>query len=810
MAHFFRYVAMAIMALLAQAAFAQDGGLSGNITDDKGEALPFASVAVMQITDSALVTGAVADMDGKFMIKSPAEGRYFLKLSAVGYKGKTTPAFTVSGPAFSKDFGSLSLLEDVEMLQAVSVEALRPKVITEADKMIVSVEGTALAAGSTAMDVLAKSPGVWVDQDGNIQLNGKGGVKIMIDGRPTYLSSKELQNLLQGMSAENIKDIEIISNPSAKHDAEGTAGVLNINLKKNTIRGMNGSVYAGYQYNNLHGYNGGAKINYKNERWNSSISLDMADRNTFRTLNMVREFNQPGDYAKFDQKTYEDRTDYTPSIKLNTDYDFNANHSVGASASLSQHDTYQGLTSDMELIRTDASQNMRTVSAAPVDEKSKSTTVNLHYVGKLDTLGTRLTADVDYVRLSSMTTSDFINSFTYASDAPAEKQVLGNTNPSSYNIYAARVDFSKAIFGKSKIEAGVKASHVVSDNELSFFSLEDNTKQPIDSMSNHFIYRENILAAYGNFSTKLGDKWSVQAGLRAEQTYSEGESVTLGETIKRNYLNLFPSVFVQQKVSDNYQISYNYSRRISRPRYESLNPFLVYLDPYTIAQGNPNLRPEYTNSFEVTQTFKQTYNLVLGYSVSKDFFTEVPMQNNSTKTTVFGQQNIDRFQNFRATLVAPVEVTPKWSIFNNVMLAYQSFETSFNDLQQVNEALFFMTQVNNTIKLPLGITAELSGIYRGPLAHGLYQIDGAWWVNAGVKRSFMADKLDVSLNVSDIFKSLIETGSADIGANRNNFDQYRGTRGLKLNLRYRFSKGEKFESKNRNSNLEELNRAGGN
>ena len=782
----------------------------GQLRDGKGEAVPFANIAVMSAADSGLVTGAVADADGKFTIQSPAVGTYFLRLSAIGFRGNSTPAFTVAGDSFSKDFGSLVLQEDVEVLQAVSIEALRPKVITEADKMILSVEGTALAAGSTAMDVLSKSPGVWVDQDGNIQLNGKGGVKVMIDGRPTYLSAKELQNMLQGMSAENIKNIEIISNPSAKQDAEGTAGILNINLKKNTMRGMNGSVYTTYQYNRLNTYSGGASIHYKNAGWNSSINLDVADRNNYKTLNMVREFNQADDYARFNQQTNEIRSNYSPSLKLATDYDLNANHSIGASLSLVQYENQLNFNSSMTFLRSGNQPSLNINSTTPIHETKRNEMLNLHYVGKLDSVGTRLSADLDYVHLSSESTTSFLNSFTYADGSTTESQQLGNYNPTEYNIYSARVDFSTPIRSKSKLEAGLKASHVVSDNNLQFYAMESNIKQPIDSMSNAFIYRENILAAYGTFSTKLGSKWSVQAGLRAEQTFSEGESRSMNETNTRSYLNLFPSVFVQQKVSDNYQLSYNYSRRINRPNYESLNPYFAYLDPYTTAQGNPHLRPEYTNSFEITQTYKQSYNLVLGYSFSKDYFTELPLQNNATKTTVFTPQNLERTQNIRATLVAPVQVMPMWSIFNNLTLAYQSFETSLNDLRQVNEAFFFMTQVNNTVKLPLGLTAEVSGIYRGPLAHGLYQIDGAWWVNAGVKKSFMNNKLDVGLNASDIFRSLQETGSADIGANRNYFEQYRGVQSIKLNLRYRFSKGEKFESKNRNNQLEELNRAGSN
>lgn len=278
----------------------------------------------------------------------------------------------------------------------------------------------------------------------------------------------------------------------------------------------------------------------------------------------------------------------------------------------------------------------------------------------------------------------------------------------------------------------------------------------------------------------------------------------------RHYLNFFPSVFLQQKISDNYQVSYNYSRRISRPYYENLNPFIFYLDPYTWAQGNPLLRPQYTNSFEITQTLKNSYNLVLNYANTKDMIGEVPEQNLDSLTTVFQQRNISRNESMSATLVAPVKISQKWEISNNLTLAYLKNKTVLNEIAYTNNQSFLTVQLNNNILLPKKIKLEVNGSYRGKIAYGLYQIGETWGIDAGVKRSFLQDKLDVSLNVMDIFRTRRQNGSANIDGNTNAFRQYHYTQGVRLNFRYRFSKGEKFETKNRNGNLEELNRAGGN
>ena len=793
----------------AQLGFAQtESSISGQLQDEKGVGISYANIALLKASDSSLVTGSVTDEAGSFKIKSPSEGSFLLRVSAIGFKNYETATFNLSQAENSKHFGKIVLEEDVQQLDEVKVLSLRPTIVNEVDKMVVSVEGTALAAGSSAFDILAKAPGVWIDQDGNIQLNGKGGVKIMLDGRPTYLSTRELQSMLEGMSAENIKNLEIITNPSARYDAEGASGIINITLKKNELMGMNGSVYAGYEHRTLSGYSFGGNINVKKGKWSSFANLDMAKRPWVRTSTMVREFNEPGASTRFDQSGREEVIRYTPSLRLGTDFDVNEKHSLGIMANLSYHDAEHDFRTDSYL-KNGAPENSLFIDADNYTAYQFSNgTFNLHYVGKLDTAGTTLSADLDYVRLNNKGNADFYNNFyTIEGKELVDQEILKSDNPTYYDIYSAKVDFSKKISDFGKLELGLKASYVKSDNKLNFYSVEDGTKVRDDKRSNHFIYTEYIYAAYANFNAKLSDRWNVQAGLRAEQTVAEGESVTLDQTTPRDYTNLFPSIFVQQKVSDNYQISYNYSRRIDRPRYDNLNPFIFYLDPYTWATGNPYLRAQFTNSFEIKQTLKNNYNLILGYAITEDFITEIPEQNNADKTTIFSQRNVDDFENISATLVAPVQVTPKWGMNNNLVFAYQKFTTVLDEKPLENNETFFMAQTTNNFQLPKDVKFELSAAYQGPLAHGLYKIESQWWIDAGVKKSFMDKKLDVSLNVTDIFKTRQVVGSANFDGNINFFDQYFSAQSFRVNVRYMFNKGEKFEMKNRNTSLEELNRA---
>ncbi|TPE43017.1 outer membrane beta-barrel family protein [Pontibacter mangrovi] len=808
------YVYLAILFFLCSShTFAQSGGmLTGTVQDDQEQPLGFANVAVLEAATAKVVTGAIADMDGNFQIMTPAKGKYLLKLTALGYVELQTPAFDVTAANFSKDFGKLQLKQDVKTLKEVQVQAMRPTVITEPDKMVVSVEGTALASGATAYEVLTKSPGVWVDQDGNIQLNGKSGVQMMINGKRSYLSGKELQTLLQGMSAENIKDLELITNPSAKFDAEGASGVININLKKAVDTGMNGSVYAGYQYNNVNTYTSGADMSYKSGKWNSFGSLDLARRKRYRDMEMKRIFLNPdGSTSKFDQTGREENERFEPSLRIGTDYDFNEKHSIGAMANVITNSTDFFFHTESYLRDPNVADDLFIDAMNKGEGTYSNGTFNLHYLGKLDTIGTTLSSDLDYVHISSHDKAGFDNQyFTLPATTPDSVQMLSNNNPTKYDIYSAKVDFTKPLSKKTKLELGAKASHVVSDNELLFYEEADTRKTLDPKRSNHFIYKENIYAAYANLNTSLGEKWTLQAGLRAEQTDSRGNSLTKNEKTDRNYLNLFPSVFLQQKVSDNYQIGYKYSRRINRPNYQALNPFIFYLDPYTSAQGNPQLRPQYTNSFEVTQTLKQTYNLILGYSITEDFIAEVPEQNPEDNTTVFQQQNVRNMKSARATLVAPIKVSNNWDVSNNIIVMYQEFTHPRNGEMVVNDQVTAIAQTTNNIMLPHGIRMEVGGSYQSPAVYGLYNVGEQWWVDAGLKRSFLDDKLTLSMNVTDIFRSRILKVDTELNGNVNAIEQYHGARGVRFNIRYRFNKGSEFESKKRNVNLDELNRTGGN
>ena len=791
---------------LGGVAFGQQGTLTGKLADDKGKPVGFANVALLKSNDSSFAAGALTDTTGSFSITTPDGGTYFLKFTAIGFGERKTEVFEVTGAEFAKNFATLTLKGESKTLQEVSVLALRPTIVQLADRMVVSVEGTAMAAGNTAYAVLSRAPGVFIDADGNIQLNGRSGVTVMVDGKLTYLSARDLRTMLEAMPAENLKNIEIITNPSAKYDAEGNSGILNINLRKNTQQGMNGSVFTTYNYNfqQQHGGSVGGSINHKSGKWNSFLNVDASRRVGGRDATFTRIF-YGAKTTYFDQDAVGNYLNQgPPTIRLGTDYSFNSKHSLGAMASFVKNTGDQDFLTDTYL--GNAPKNASQLIEA--DNISTNTyrnfTTNLHYTGKLDTLGTLLTSDLDYVKITNRGYTNMYNYYTDLASGEKKQEFLFSNTPSGFDIYSGKIDLTLPIKKVYKIETGVKGSRVISENDFSFYF--NNGALVLDpNRTNHFKYNESIYAGYLNWNGPLSKKLTAQTGLRLEHTASTANVITSGDVTKRSYTNLFPSVFLQQKVSDNYGINYSYSRRLSRPNYGALNTFKAYRDPYTWYQGNAFLRPQYTNSFSVTQTFKRLYVLTLNYQLYKDAMAEVPIINVDSATTVYTTGNLSKGKSMGLSAVAPLKIMKKWDSQNTATLSYVKNETETNLGPVENSQLFAMLQSNHTILLPKSIRMEMNVLVRGPAANGLYIMAPMQRLDVAFKKTFLK-KLDVALNVVDVFKSFRYVWTTDIGGQVNDFNQYFRVRTIGVSLRYNFSKGQKVEQKRRSGSVEEVNR----
>ncbi len=434
--------------------------------------------------------------------------------------------------------------------------------------------------------------------------------------------------------------------------------------------------------------------------------------------------------------------------------------------------------------------------------------LNLHYTGNLDTIGTTLSADLDYVRLDKEDDSRFTNYYFFPQDNAEDTGYLSNISLSDYHIYAGKLDLSFPLSATSGLETGVKASRVTMDSELRSYRGQGAERAYDSQASDHFKYEEEIYAGFATYSNRFNDTWNLQAGLRVEQTISEGRSLRLDQNTPLEYLEFFPNLQVEQTLSDNYRISYAFSRRISRPDYHRLNPSIFYLDPYTAIIGNSYLRPQINNSLQLSQNLFKKYNLMLSYDYADRFIVELPSVDPETGKTSIIVQNINHSESYNASLNFPVEPASFWNISNNLIVSHQAYDLNINGREFLNENTFVMLQSNHQVNLPGEIKLEINGTYRSPSAFGLARVDTMWWIDAGVKRSFMDGRLNVTLRADDLFRSRELSITEDYFGNKMKLNQYLDYQALSINLRFNLSKSN-FKQQTRSKTLEEMNRAGG-
>lgn len=784
--------------------------IKGLVIDKDNAPVPFATVSYYNAEDSAFVGGTYTEMEGDFIIENLQSGTYYLKISFTGYVTSYSAPITISDTKSIEDLGSIQLREESQMLDEVLVQAMQNSVINKGDRLEMNVSNTMLASEQNAYEVVKEAPGVTVDHQGSLKLNGKEGVKVVIDGRDTYVKGEELKSFLESMPAESIQKIEVMNNPSAKFEAEGSAGVINICMKKNYKKGFNGMIYSNYTRSQINEYALGANLNYMKGNWNTFANINLDRGGRFREMDISRTFLTNGNTTRFNQKGEDVRRKYIPSLQTGFDYQINENQSIGMFANLSYKSGRQYWNTAGELLDGNPASDVQIASNNDFWSTSLDQKFNLHYEAKLDSSGSSLMANLDYVVLEDQTDSRFDNAYTFINSENSDREIFTAYNPTRYEILAARLDYTQPLLSlKGKWEAGMKISNVVSDHKLNFFKLINDKEVSYSERDNYFTYKENIYAAYSSINSQLNEHWSVQLGLRAEYTDSEGFSKTTYEGVRQSYLDLFPSLFITQKVNDDYELSYSYSRRINRPRYKHLNPYRFYIDPYTSIQGNPQMRPQYTDSYKITQTFFRKYNLILGYDASVDFIGEVPLIDAQENTTVLSIRNMEEFNNFSATVIAPVSPTKNWTINNMMTSAFQYFRVNIENESILNEQFFFNARSNHRFKLPNQFIAEMNFDYRGPVAHGVYKLDGQWGLDAGVQRTFYNEKLRVSLNFKDIFRTRRISGSLGYGENEGRIDQYLSDQSVSLGIQYNFSKGEQFRAKTKDFKLDELNRAAG-
>jgi iron complex outermembrane receptor protein len=794
-------------ALTAFTVPAQD--VTGVIRDAQGTPITGATISLLK--DSSVVKLAVSKDKGAFSFSGIADGTYRVSASHVGFAPFVSAPFTVSGKSVT--LPDLQIVKASAGMQGVVVTAKKPIVEVKADKTILNVEGTINATGSDALELLRKSPGVTVDKDENLSLSGKNGVQVYIDGRPSPLTGQDLAQYLKSMQSSQVEAIEIITNPSAKYEAAGNAGIINIRLKKNKSLGTNGSVSGGWNIGTYAKYNAGISFNHRNQNINIFGNYGY---NQGRNINSIT-LNRTVLDTLFDQKGSFMMRNQSHNFKVGADYFINKKSTVGVmvNGNLATPEISNYSRTPISYIPTGVVDRIL-VADNSSEMKRNNLNYNLNYSFN-DPKGTSLTLNADHGNYDL--NSDQMQPNTYFDASGSTKLntvVYQMIAPTDINISSFKADYEQNFMG-GKLGLGGKTAFITTDNNFQRYNVFGSTRELDQERSNRFEYTENINALYANYN-KAFKGFMIQAGLRMENTTSEGVSngmekkgsgyVPYLSSFRRSYTDLFPSAAITFNKNPMSQFGITYSRRIDRPYYQDLNPFEFKLDEYTFQKGNINLRPQYTNSFGVTHTYKFRLNTSLNYSHVNDMFTQLIDTADRSKAFM-SKRNLAEQDIISLNVSYPFQYK-SYSVFANINANYSHYEADFGEGRKIDlNVTGFNFFAQNSLKFAKTWTAELTGFYNAPTVHmGSIRAKSMWGMDAGFQKQVMKGKANLRASVSDVFNTMKFRGTIDFAGQKTINSAKWESRQFRLGFSYRFGNSQVKAARQRNSGADdEMKRA---
>lgn len=760
-----KYVLTGMLLAAAAVAGAQSGKGSVSVTvrnDQKG-ALDGATVEIRRARDSALVKTAVTDKDGTALAEGLVEGRYLLHVTNSGHQPAWSEPFAVTAGATAR-VPAIGLAVAAAELKTVTVAARKPFIQKLNDRIVVNVDNSIVSAGSTAIDVLERSPGVTIDNNDAISLRGRSGVIILIDGKPSPMTGQELANYLRSLPSNAIERIDIITNPSSKYDASGNSGIIDIRLKKDQRFGTNGTLNASYGYGFLPKAGAGASFNTRTKKVNVFGSYNYGDRQFLNHLFINRRFYTGALLTGNDVKDNEATMHVlSHNARAGADFFISKKSILGFVVNGSAAAFNRGSDLHTTVNTPGGTPDYTFNSIATNDDHNDNVVGNVNFKTRLDSLGRELSADLDYGVYHSRSLTR-TSSYFYNLDGTPKRStdILDGDQKGTLLLTSGKADYTHPL-KDGRIEAGVKSSYVHSDNNAQFFNVF-GTARPVDSTkTNRFYYEEYNNAAYVNGSRDWR-KWSLQLGLRGEQTNIRTLQSKTGSRFRNDYFQLFPSAFVNYKLRDDQVLGLSVSRRIDRPGYSQLNPFLFQVDATIYATGAPLLRPQLTWSYEASYTVKQL-NFTLGYSHTKDpqsivlsrILDVIPdfeiKPGQDSNITVQIPVNLASSDYVGLTATLPWRVKPWWNLLGNVNLYYNHFNGNIGGAAVSNGSPAGDFRVNNTFTWGKGWGAELNGTYYTGGRDGYSVNRSQTNISAGVQKAVLKGKGTLRLNVTDIFRT---------------------------------------------------------
>lgn len=783
--------------------------ITGNVKDQNGKGLAKATVSLLKAADSSLIKLVVTGENGRYTLNTSQSGSYLLSASYVGYLPSYSTVFELTG-AGDMAIPDITIMKATGDLKNVVITAQKPMIEVKADKTILNVEGTINAIGNDALELLRKSPSVMIDKDDNISLAGKNGVQIFIDGKPSPLAGSDLSNYLKTLQSAQIEAIEIITNPSAKYEAAGNAGIINIKLKKNKTFGTNGSVNLGYGQGTYAKYNGGLNLNYRNKKVNVFGTYNYNNAKYLMSMNSDKvQFD-----TLFTQKNKMVFLNNTHGFKTGVDYFINNKSTLGAVVNGNLANNDFNTSGPMYFIYQPTGITDRILKATNNNDRHQDNiNANLNYRYAV-TGGSELNIDADY-GFFNINSDQYQPNYYFAADGVSEisRTIYNMIAPTDINLYSLKTDYETNYKG-GRLGLGGKIGVVNTDNDFQRYDVFNSGKVLDTLKSNRFEYKENINALYANYNKQLKKGMMIQVGVRAENTHSKGTStgfkqvnnvmIPYDSTFKRSYTDLFPSAAVTFNKNPMKQWSFSYSRRIDRPAYQDLNPFEFKLNEYTFMKGNTLLRPQYTNSFDVTYIYKYRLTTKLTYSHVKDIFAQIPDTVDKTKGFLT-KKNLATQDVVALNISYPFQY--KWySFFASLNSNYSNYKADFGGGDRtVNQNVFSLTYfMQNSFKLGKGWTAELSGLYISPSVwQGLIRSNAMGSVNGGLQKVVLKGKGNLRFSVNDILQTMKWGGDTDFAGVKSNFSGQGEMPQFKLDFNFRFGNSQVKAARQRKSAIDD-------
>lgn len=773
----------------------------GQVILQDGSLAIAATISLIRQRDSLLAGTSVVYADGFFRFNNVSPGNYIISAENVGYQKQFSGAFTVAG-GLPVVVPNIKLTKSV-VLKEVVITNKTSYIENRPDKTVLNIEKGGLASSVSVLDILGSAPGVKVNHDGGITLKGWQQAGIAINGRLLKLSPQDIADQLQNLPSGSISQVELITNPSAKYDAAGAGGIVNIILKKGQNDGFNGSVSPSVGRGNFNRFGSGINLNYRTGKLNFFGNFSFNDYNTNHTITTNRYI---GNTTKFDVDYYNTQKTYSGSYNAGIDYSIDATHTIGFLATGSFNNSYLHKNTASALSHNSVPDSTLTTMSA-LNKRINNVNYNINYSGRLGRSNQTLSADADYNIYSRNAFEDLSSVIYYAQTGiTTAPSFYLNEAPTHFTDVSGRVDYVNPISKKLRVEAGLQSVYVNSNNDQRFDKVVNDVRYPNLLLSSQFDYKESITSAYVNYIATPSKKISYQLDLRIEHTHSDANTLSDSHRIVRDYTDYFPTVMLHYDAGDKHLFSFNFNRRIDRPGYQELNPIIALQDRYNLTTGNAYLKPAYQDKIEFVHAYKAKYVTTLYATFVRDFnnFTYFA-QNDASGILVVGKTNLKQARTYGLTINTPAELTNWWNINLNIDASYQHYADYAGTLNQHTfDAIF---KLNQQITLPADVAINIAAQYEVPTFYAIYHYRSSYTVSPAISKKLFGKRGSLNLSVRDVFNTERDRYSTRY-ANLNlmGYDK-KETRLASLSFTWRFGKNTvKASRKHSAGNAENMKR----